>query len=45
VQTFAVQDHPLPAMDASDSPEGSVSVTVTVPLVEDAFAAFETVTV
>lgn len=45
VQLFAVQVHPVPAMDTSVNPEGIVSVTVTAPLVGNAFAAFDTATV
>src|SRR5436190_527972 len=37
--------HPVPAIDTSVSPVGAVSVTVTVPLVGPAPAAFDTVTV
>jgi hypothetical protein len=45
VQVFVVHDHPVPAIDTSVSPDGNVSVTVTVPLVEPALAPFDTVTV
>jgi hypothetical protein len=38
------QVHPVPAIDTRDSPEGAVSVTVTVPLV-DPVPVFDTVTV
>src|SRR5260370_1204854 len=44
VQLLAVQVQPVPAMDTSVSPAGGASVTVTAPLVGNAFAAFETVT-
>src|SRR5438874_1952224 len=33
---LAAQDHPVPAIDTSVSPDGTVSVTVTVPEVEPA---------
>jgi hypothetical protein len=36
--------HPAPSIDTSVSPVGTVSVTVTVPLVGPAPAAFDTVT-
>jgi hypothetical protein len=44
-QVFVVHVHPVPAIDTDVSPEGNVSVTVTVPLVGPALAPFETVTV
>jgi hypothetical protein len=44
-QVFVVQVHPDPAMDTSVSPDGSVSVTVTVPLVGPALAPLDTVSV
>jgi hypothetical protein len=37
--------HPVPAIDISVSPEGTVSLTVTVPLLGPAPAALLTVTV
>jgi hypothetical protein len=45
VQLFAAHVQPVPAMDTSVSPDGTVSVTVTVPLVGPAPAPFNTVTV
>ena len=45
VHVFVAQVHPVPAIDTNVSPEGTVSVTVTVPLVGPAPAAFDTVTV
>jgi hypothetical protein len=38
------QVHPVPAIDTRDSPDGTFSVTVTVPLV-DVAPVFDTVTV
>ena len=40
-----VQVQPVPAMDTSVKPDGTVSVTVTIPLVDAAPAALDTVTV
>jgi hypothetical protein len=40
----AVQVHPVPAIETRLRPGGAVSVTVTVPLVGPAVAAFDTVT-
>jgi hypothetical protein len=45
VQAFETQFHPVPVIDTSVSPEGTVSVTVTVPVVAEAAAEFATVTV
>jgi len=45
VQVIEAQAQPEPAIESSVSPDGSVSVTVTVPLVGPALAAFDTVTV
>jgi hypothetical protein len=39
------QVHPFPDIDTKVKPEGTFSVTVTVPLVGTALAAFDTVTV
>jgi len=39
------QVQPEPVIETSVSPDGSVSVTVTVPLAGPAFAAFDTVRV
>jgi hypothetical protein len=44
VHVIETQAQPEPAIDTNVSPDGSVSVTVTVPLVGAAFAAFDTVT-
>jgi hypothetical protein len=43
-QRLAEHVHPAPAIETNVKLEGTVSVTVTVPLVGAAFAAFETVT-
>jgi len=45
MHTLPVQLQPVPAIEASVKPPGSVSVTVTVPLVAAAPDAFDTVTV
>ena len=45
MQALLVQLHPEPVIDVSVKPFGSVSVTVTVPLVAPAPDAFDTVTV
>jgi hypothetical protein len=45
VQVFVTHVHPVPVIDTSVSPEGAVSVTVTVPFVGPAVAPFDTVTV
>ena len=37
--------HPVPIIETSVSPDGAVSVTVTVPLLGPALAPFDTVTV
>jgi hypothetical protein len=42
---FPAHVHPVPVIDTSVSPAGRVSVTVTVPLVNPALAAFDTVSV
>jgi hypothetical protein len=44
-QVFVVHVHPVPAIDTSVNPDGSVSVTVTVPLVGPALGPFDTVSV
>jgi hypothetical protein len=45
VHVLPVQLHPVPATETSVKPLGSVSVTVTVPLVANRPGAFDTVTV
>jgi hypothetical protein len=45
VHVFPEHDHPLPDIDTNVSPDGTVSVTVTVPLVGPAPAALDTTTV
>ena len=45
MQLAATHVQPVPASDTSVNPAGTVSVTVTVPLVGPAFAPFDTVTV
>jgi hypothetical protein len=44
VHVIDAQAQPEPAIETSVSPDGIVSVTVTVPVVGPAFAAFDTVT-